>query len=369
MSPEQAARPFTARRTSFPALLVLFGWAAAAGALAASPRVVLISVDGLRPDAITADRAPHMAALRAAGAQARLALNDLPSATLPNHTTMLTGLVSDVHGVLLDFELCGYVRLPTVFDHAAEAGLRSAFFASKAKLRYLAPPGSLETVDIGSDTEALVARLIEQIAPDGPDLIFLHLREPDSTGHDAGWMSPPYLEAVTRVDALVGRIQAALDTENSRRNYLLLTADHGGEGTNHFLNTPAARHIPWIVVGPDIPAGVGLDEIVSIADTTPTALWLLGVDVPAGLSGRARTALMNPLTAEPTAVPRLPPVGIPCMVLAVPVLAVPGLFLAAIASVRTRPSGSQINGCRVNGRKRRPPSSPTLPPNPETRYP
>lgn len=302
--------------------------AGSSSAAAQNARLVLISVDGLRPDVITAADTPNMAALRDGGASAADALNDLPSATLPNHTTMLTGLVGDRHGVVLNFELPGTVAFPTLFDFAHESGLRSAFFASKSKLKYLAPPDVLETVDIDGETGPLVDRLIEQISPDGPDLIFVHLRDPDSAGHAGDWLSEVYFDAVRAMDALVGEIVAAIEADTSRESYIILTADHGGSGTNHFLNIPENRMIPWIVWGPGIQAATTLKAAISIADTTPTALWLLGAAVPEGLSGVARREVRD-AADDPVGGQAVPPVGLPCLI-----LIIPGLFIAHWAAAR-----------------------------------
>jgi len=306
----------------------------------APPRVILISVDGLRPDAITQQTAPNIAALQAAGVRAATALNDLPSATLPNHASMLTGLTAELHGLLLNVDLPGTIPQTTLFEYAAAAGLRTAFFASKTKLAFLAKPGASEVVETEHEPQATVELLLPEICPEGPDLIFLHLAEPDSTGHREGWMSPAYLAAVAEMDALIGRIVAALDGETSRDTYILLTADHGGEGLNHFLNIPEDRRIPWIVRGPRVPAGAVLNEVVSTVDTTATVLWLLGVDVPKGLSGRARTAIRDQTGAAVDVQSVMPPVGLPCVI-----LMVPGLLLAMrVRPDRPRPGGPAA-GC------------------------
>lgn len=303
-----------------PVLAAICAMAMSGAAAGGERRLVLISVDGLRADVITAEIAPRMAALRDRGVSAD-ALNDLPSATLPNHATMLTGLLSDRHHVLLNFDLSGNLAAATIFDYAREAGLRSAFFASKTKLEHLAPPESLEVIDIDADTTALVERMLALLTPDGPDLVFLHLRDPDSIGHRYKWLSAEYLDAVTEMDCLIGRIVDALDADSQRESYLILTADHGGDGVNHFLNIPANRTIPWIVCGPDVAAGRVLDEVVSTADTTPTALWLLGVDVPEGLSGAVRFSIRADVTAGvPSGGDAPPPISLPCIILVIPAL-------------------------------------------------
>ncbi|RMF82192.1 MAG: hypothetical protein D6744_06220, partial [Planctomycetota bacterium] len=107
-------------------------------------RVIVISVDGLRPDAITAERTPTMFEMREEGARAELAVNDAPSMTLPNHATILTGLTSDHHGINFNFEVPGEIGVPTLLDYAHDAGYRCAFFATKTKLKYLAHQEKLD---------------------------------------------------------------------------------------------------------------------------------------------------------------------------------------------------------------------------------
>ncbi len=283
---------------------------------ASGPRAVVVSVDGLRPDVMTPERAPRLAGLRAAGVSAARAVNDLPSVTMTNHATMLTGLRADRHHVLLDVELPGQIASPTIFDTLRDAGLRGAFLASKGKLRYLARDELVETVAIVSDTAALTDQALGLLAPDGPDFIFLHLRDPDSVGHAHGWLSPMYDEAVAHVDVQIGRIADALSADPSRASFLVVTADHGGQGTNHFLNVPENRLIPWLAVGPGIPPGGVLAGEVSTADTMPTVLSLLGVAAPPGLDGRV-LPVTDPAAESQVAGP-IASLGLPCMLVATP---------------------------------------------------
>ena len=349
--PDAVAGP-AARRNRLSAVVLLVAGAAAAlpgGAFSAEPvrpRVVLISIDGLRADAVTAETAPTLAALAARGAVGT-ALADLPPVTMTNHASMLTGLSAATHRVYLDTDLPGTIAVPTLFDYAAAAGLRCAFLASKDKLRYFAPPAAVETRVFASDTAGLIDAVLPLLAPDGPDLVFIHLRDPDSAGHADGWLSPAYLAAVARVDDHVARLTAALARDlrprseaspaeepapdapgaGPRPSYLVITADHGGEGRTHVLDNAATRRVPWIVVGPDVAAGYAFPGTVRPADTTATVLWLLGVAVPHGLDGRAQTLVkatldFGPDSAQgsPSAAPR-PALAPPCFLVAAPLLA------------------------------------------------
>lgn len=310
---------------------------------AAGDRLILISCDGLRADAITDATAPRMRELMSSGVSAREALCDLPSITLPNHTSMLTGLTAKRHGVLANTDLPGKVQFETLLDFAHDAGLRTAFFVSKSKLLYLAHPESIETTVYESDTVSLVDQMLPLIADNGPDVFFLHIRDPDSAGHRYQWMSPEYLDAVSATDTLIGRVVDKVN-EGDRPTYILVTADHGGEGLSHVANVPVVRHIPWIVVGPRIPAGAILDETVSTTDTTPTALFLLGVDVPPDLSGVARTEVFEPSDTQSAL--SVPMVGPPCVVFMALGLAVIG----AACWVWSKPGDSRARSTPVQDR-------------------
>src|SRR5688500_100806 len=55
-------------------------------------RVLVMSMDGMRPDALQMVSPPHIMALARRGAVAWQAHTVFPSATLPGHASMLTGL-------------------------------------------------------------------------------------------------------------------------------------------------------------------------------------------------------------------------------------------------------------------------------------
>ncbi len=290
-------------------LLLILGLAGPLAQAAPGDRVVVIVCDGLRPDAITAETAPRLAELRARSAVAPEALCDLPTGTLPNHVSLLTGLEAHRHGILLNFELPGRVPHPTVFEHAATAGLRAGFYAGKDKLAFVAREESLIRSRIHPEPRVLLDLLLGDLPADDPDLLFLHLREPDSTGHAQDWMSPAYFEAVAEIDLLIGELLDALQRD-PRPTWVLVTADHGGFGPNHVFNTPTVRRIPWFVAGPDVVPGPMAEAVVT-TDTMPTVLLLLGLDVPEGIDGRPRGDVLSGRAAPPTNAP----IGPPCLVL------------------------------------------------------
>lgn len=74
---------------------------------------------------------------------------------------------------------------------------------------------------------------------------------------------------------------------------LVVTADHGEQflehgGVEHFLWTwQEILHVPLLIHGPGVPAGVRVDAPVSSVDIVPTLLGFAGVPLPrSGLDGR-----------------------------------------------------------------------------------
>jgi predicted AlkP superfamily pyrophosphatase or phosphodiesterase len=273
--------------------------------------VVVISVDGLRPDAIAAFGATTMQALQQAGAWTLKARTVSPSRTLPSHVSMLTGVLPARHGILWNDDRTaehGVVGVPTVFGRANEAGLTAAAFFSKSKLRHLQVPGTLDHTQAprGLDTFP-AARTVEDAVRymrfRRPNLLFVHITEPDAAGHSFGWMSRAYGAAVRRSDGAVAQLIAAADATFGRGGYtVIVTADHGGSERGHGSEADADTEIPWLAWGRNVSAGP-VAAPVNTVDTAASVLWLLGLDVPAELDGRvvveAFDSAAAPVSADP----------------------------------------------------------------------
>jgi len=259
--------------------------AAEAGA-AAPRRVILISVDGLRPDALDADRSPTIWQLIEEGSFHATALCELPPATLPNHTSMLTGLSVSRHGVMINYEYPGRIEQTTIFDVAKANGLRAGCFIGKSRLRWLCNEGSVEQWGLQADTAAIGEMVRQAIAADDLHLIFVHFAGTDGVGHASGWMSPEYLAEVTRVDEAVRGIRDAMAAAGILdETVFMITADHGGHEKVHYLDIPDDRHIPIVLNGPGIAVGRRLCQPARIMDVPATVLHLLNLPTASVLDG------------------------------------------------------------------------------------
>jgi predicted AlkP superfamily pyrophosphatase or phosphodiesterase len=257
--------------------------------------VVIVSIDGLRPDSLSIDRTPNILDMAARGAACWTAQTTFPPITLPSHASMLTGFPPSAHGLTWgDYQPArGLSRVPTVFSYARAAGLRTAMVVGKDKLNHLNLDGSLDVYQlVGGDDAAIVNAAIVQVMA-GADLLFVHLPDVDTAGHASGWMSDRYLQQVAEADDAVLRLLNAVPG----RATVILTADHGGLGPTHGMNRTQDMTIPWVIVGPEIVENQILARKVSTMDTAATALDILGLKLAAGASGIPVTEAFKPQSA------------------------------------------------------------------------
>jgi hypothetical protein len=259
-----------------------------------------ISVDGLRPDGVTnllaagTGNLPSFFRLRSQGAFTDNARCDYDySVTLPNHVTQLTGrpvLGTTGHhwtsnsdppsGATLAGTNGPYIA--GAFDVAHDNGLRTGEYASKSKFvlfqtSWNATNGALDVTgtDNGrskidnyvnnSNTMSLVGSMIVQMKASPMNYVFLHLTDLDTVGHNSGWdttLGSTYSNTLRdTVDAELGDIFEMIDGDSRFAGHtaIVLTADHGGYGTDH---SDAARYedyrIPFYVWGPGVTAGADL---------------------------------------------------------------------------------------------------------------
>jgi arylsulfatase A-like enzyme len=272
-----------------------------------SRNVVLVSIDGLRPDAIARFDATNLQRLIREGSFTLHATTITPSKTLPSHTSMLTGEGPDRHQVLWN-NVAGAKRdtidLPNIFSVARASGYETAAFFSKAKfeplqrsgtLDYSQAPGGLWGRWSGSRTVDDVAR---HLATAKPNVLFVHLSDPDAAGHRSGWMSADYGRGVLKADAAVGRLIALADEAYGAGNYaLIVTADHGGHDDNHGSEDPRDVTIPWIAWGKGVRPGALATPVVRTMDTASTVLWLLGLTEPTDWAGTPVIDAFAPVAA------------------------------------------------------------------------
>lgn len=253
--------------------------------------VLIISIDGLRPDLALLTDMPNLRSLLKQGAYTFWAKTTAVSITLPSHTSMLTGVTPNKHGIEwnrdLPFNEMVYSKVPTIFEMATKAGYSAAMVAGKSKFSALAKPGTLTYSEVpGANTldnnEVVVTRALALIEKKKPDLLFVHFPDVDTVGHAKGWGSPEQHACIEKTDRQLGEIIAALDRAGLRSStFVIISADHGGAGLTHGADDPRSRHIPWIAVGPGVRKNFDLTLSAALEvrteDTCATACYLLGL--------------------------------------------------------------------------------------------
>jgi predicted AlkP superfamily pyrophosphatase or phosphodiesterase len=253
--------------------------------------VLAVSVDGLNPDAITElgpGRTPAFHRLMRDGAWTLNARTEQElTITLPNHTGMLTGRrVAEKdggHGVTFNVDNGKTVHraageyVASVFDVVHDNGGQTALFSAKEKFAFFARTWNaagapdragadngrkkIDRVVLDTDNARLVRTLDADVLSTPREFTFLHISLPDVAGHAHGFMGKDYLKAVEQTDLLLGRVLATVESRpaTAGRMLVVVTADHGGLGSNHSDPTRLADYrIPFLAWGPGVPKGKDL---------------------------------------------------------------------------------------------------------------
>ncbi|MEM7028731.1 MAG: alkaline phosphatase family protein [Chloroflexota bacterium] len=253
--------------------------------------VVLFVVDGMRPDGLQQADTPHIDNVFQRGAYTYTARTVRPSVTLPVHTAMFRGVDTERHGITTNIWIPLARPVPSIIEIVHQAGRKTSAFYDWEQLRDLSDPGHLDrsyfVKAIGrpkSDLEigSIAARCLQNEREGG--LAFVHLDYTDAAGHNSGWMSEPYLEAISNADRAIGEVLSVLDEASTA---VIITSDHGGHGKTHGTDSAEDMTIPWGISAPGVVEPGEITEPVSIIDTAPTIADLLGVPPAREWTGRS----------------------------------------------------------------------------------
>ena len=257
------------------------------------PLMMLISVDGLKPEAVleAADhglKVPNLRAFLTEGAYATGVRGVLPTVTYPSHSTLLTGVSPARHGIYANttfdplnrneggwYWYAEDVRVRTLWSAAAAAGLSVAnvYWPTSvgAPIRFNLPqiwrtgteddlklqralgtpgleqslaanlgryPGGMEeTVDADEVRARFAVKLVEL---DRPDFITVYLTGLDTEQHASGPFSPAANAVLERLDAVVGSLRAAAQRAAPGKATVCVVSDHGFAAVEHDVNLNAA---------------------------------------------------------------------------------------------------------------------------------
>ena len=160
--------------------------------------------------------------------------------------------------------------------------------------RELVPSAKVATYDQKPEMSAagVAAGLVKAIRGGTYDFAVVNLANPDMVGHTGDFDAT--LKAMEATDAAVGQI---VDATLAAGGCILLTADHGNAEEMAFPNgEPNTQHstnpVPVVFIAKN--AGRFALHDGGLVDVAPTLLGLLGLPVPARMTGRS---LLDPLVA------------------------------------------------------------------------
>jgi hypothetical protein len=284
-------------------LLAIVFFSLAAGAQQkAPPLVVMISIDGLRPDYITAADAhgakvPNLRRFLKEGAFAEGVQGVIPTVTYPSHTTLVTGVWPARHGIFanttfdpLQKNYQGWywyaedIHVPALWDAAAQAGWATAsvqwpvtvgaritwnipeYWRANTEddpklLRAVSTPGllveaggTLGAYPTGNDntpeSDEVRARYADWILEKKhPALLTLHLVALDHIEHETGPFSSESIAVLEKLDAVIGMVRETAERLAPGRAFIAIVSDHGFAKTDTQLNLfPAFREAKLFTV-------------------------------------------------------------------------------------------------------------------------
>lgn len=155
--------------------------------------------------------------------------------------------------------------------------------------RILVPsPREVKTYDLKPEMSVyeVTDKLLAELNSDHYTLVVANFANPDMVGHTGNL--PAAIRALESVDVCLGKIMAWVESHDA---FLVLTADHGNcEMMQDRNGAPLTAHtllpVPFVVADPKTPKRV-LHSDGRLCDIAPTLLTLLGVEIPAEMTGKS----------------------------------------------------------------------------------
>ena len=261
--------------------------------------VIVISIDGARPDVMLRADMPNVRSQMRRGAFTFYAVTTPAAVTLPSHTSMMTGVTIERHGIDFNDDVGAHKKASpkawTLFEIAHDAGLSTALVAGKSKFSILAKHGTVDCLWVPIESvvadDIVARRAAAVIREQKPEAMLIHFGNNDTVGHAVGWGTPQQIDAIELADKAVGVVLKAVDDAGMTGSTLIIvSSDHGGTGRVHGGLDARSRYIPWIVAGPGVRKDFDLTRFTDLSihteDTFATACAALGLTVPLEPDGK-----------------------------------------------------------------------------------
>lgn len=242
-------------------------------------KVIVILPDGMRPDSLASiEKAQKFIGESSCAMDAQTVF---PSVTLPCHISLFHSVTPQRHGTTTNTYMPQVRPIDGLCEVLMQGDKKCAVFYDWEEIRDVSRPNSLAHACFCSGRklgykhsgEMLTDAAIEYLKNYDTDFTFIYFGHPDMQGHNYGWMTDEYTQAIEDCWNNIDKIVSALGDEYT----YIITADHGGHDRTHGSEMPEDMLIPIIIKGKDFEAGKVLEN-ANIMDIAPTVTKLLGVE-------------------------------------------------------------------------------------------
>ena len=241
-------------------------------------KVVMILPDGMRPDSL-----PDMEKAQKIIAESSYTMNALtvsPSVTLPCHISLFHSVTPQRHGTTTNTYAPQVRPVNGLCEVLKQADKKCALFYNWEEIRDVSRPNSLahacfyagRRIGYKLAGEILTDEAIRYLKTFDTDFTFIYFGYPFMQGHNYGWMTDEYMEAVQSSWDNIEKIITELGDEYT----FIITADHGGHDRTHGTDMPEDTTIPMFYFGKEFEAGKRFSG-GSILDIAPTIAKIMGV--------------------------------------------------------------------------------------------
>ena len=265
--------------------------------------VLVIAIDGLCTEGLKQAKTPRIDTYMEETQYTFTSRNVIPSVTLPNWTSHLTGSGPERHGVLnnkwtretaeldaISKDEDGYY--PSIFKVLKEEvdDIKIGYYWDWRELINSMNPRYMDEKNLDKDEN--YARN-SQMAFDfmkenweNPTFVFLYTVSVDHAGHKNGWMSKPYIQAIEKVDGIIGELFDKMqENDMYDDSYIIFMTDHGGINKGHGGYSDAEMRIHFAIKGRGVQPGE-MEQQHFTVNTAPIIARIFRAETPDVWAGR-----------------------------------------------------------------------------------
>ena len=265
--------------------------------------VFVIAFDGWGSYAMESVQMPNTRALMAEGCYTLQKRTVLPSDSAPNWASMFAGAPNEFHGWsnngkgpdVKPVYLNENGSFPTIFSLIREQ-MPEAETACVYEWSGIKPLIDHQSIDfcVKEKPENIADVTTNYIKSKKPDFMVVIYDDPDHVGHAAGHATEEYYAKLEELDACLGKIVESIKEAGIYDDSIIIvTSDHGGNGTSHGGRSLMEMDTPFIIAGKNVKQGGEFSECMMQYDTAATIAEIFGLQTPQMWRGQSMSQVFE----------------------------------------------------------------------------